>query len=134
MNEEQRQLTKRLRSLEEDAALTWLQTVYPAEERESSGTAVWLIPHRSWNKRNQIELLNYYCLEQGRPFLVFPFMQFMQIGLFLKLIQPHLPYESEKIDLWVYRFRSALKNKKLNETDREQVSKFLSEFENYDRS
>lgn len=134
MNEEQRQLIKKLRSLDEDAALEWLKGVYPAENTEASGVAVWLIPHRSWSKKNQIELLNCYCLEPERPFLVFPFLQFMQIGLFLKLIRPHIPYKSEKIELWLYRFRSAIKNKKLTDADSERVHQFLSEFGSNDES
>jgi hypothetical protein len=127
MNEKQRQLAKKLRSLDEGAAFEWLCSNYPAGNVEASSTAVWLIPHRSWSRKKQVELLNYYCLEKERPFLVFPFMKIMKIGLFLDAIRDHVPYESEKFELWVYRFRTSARNIRLTGSDDEKIQQFISE-------
>lgn len=93
---------------------------HPPERLDKYAIAINLIPHRSWKRAHQVDLLYAYCLNEGRIFTVFPFLKFMRIKLFIKHIMPYLPENSQKQDLRLYRLNSAIKNQNRNLNDAEK--------------
>ena len=117
-----------LRKMGSDDAADWLMDQYPIE-RPDYGNAIILLAHRSWKKRDQIRLADYYFQKipfaNSRPYEVFA--SFMSTSNLIKMLRKHLPNSTSDLDLLVYHLEPILRKKSRETSKNDIVDRFLEE-------
>lgn len=101
---------------------------YPAGALDY-GSAIAIIPHRSWERKDQIRLARHYLqripFAHGAPYAAF--LSFMSVPVFIDVIREHLPRDKGDLSLLMYYLRPALLSKAVTETDKDYAARFLDQ-------
>lgn len=125
MDERLRKLCSELRSMDSESAITWIMEKYPITE-DSWGEAVLLLPHRSWEKKDQLKLANYYLsrvpFASARGYEAFA--SFMSVSALVGVLRKYIPSEPSDRDLFRYYVIRVLENAAKHEKDKKLVKDF----------
>lgn len=103
MKLDQSEACKKIRALSSEDAVEWLIANY-SFETGSAGEAYVIMPHRSWTKRDQTKLAEYFLSNvphrSDRGYKAF--LKFMSLPRFIKALERHLPEDRQQRDLMRY--------------------------------
>jgi hypothetical protein len=126
MDEKQREICAHLRELQSSEAASWLMAHYPTSSSHW-GEALVVMPHRSWEKRDQIRLAKYYLsripFASARGYEVFA--SFMSVKNMIAVIRNYIPPISEDKKLLAYHIAPVLRRKAESDKDLAIVGSLL---------
>ena len=126
MDEKQRAICAHLRTLSSAEAADWLFEHYPTSSA-NWGVALQAIPHRSWERCDQIRLAQYYLA--GVPFASARgyevFASFMSVPNLLAVLREYIPTRREDKQLLGYHLAPVLRRIAKSERDRAAAGSFL---------
>lgn len=126
MDEKQRQICDQLRELQSSEAAGWLMEHYPTSGGHW-GEALLVMPHRSWEKRDQIRLAKYYLSKipfaSARGYEVFA--SFMSVASLISVIRDFVPPSAEDRRLLEYHLSPVLRRKAESDKDLAAIRSFL---------
>ena len=103
MNEAQRNACNHIRMLDSERAADWLIERYSIGN-PNSGEVFKVMPHRSWEKRDQIKLADYFLKDlphrSGKGYEAF--LSFMSIPAFIGVLRRNVPLAQNDKDLLTY--------------------------------
>lgn len=124
MNQNDKNACRFLRKMSSHNAAEWLIATYPISNM-NWGYALSLIPHRSWEKKDQLYLANYYL--QKIPFSskdgYEAFTTIMSISNLVKVIRNYLPKTLTDARLLDYYLIPILKKHHKNASDIDIIEK-----------
>lgn len=128
MDERQREICDHLRQLSSSDAATWLMEQFPTGA-SNWGEALIAMPHRSWEKPEQIRLANYYLAKipyaSARGYEAFA--SFMSIARLISVLGQHVPLAADDKRLLAYHLTPVLRRKAISDSDQALVRSFLDE-------
>ena len=106
-----------------EEAATWILSKYKFENN-NWGEVFIIIPHRSWEKSDQIRLAEYYLknIPFANPRGYESFLSFMSLNNFVNTIQKYLPQNKTKKELLKYYLLPLLNKKANSENDKNTIS------------
>jgi hypothetical protein len=128
MDERQREICDHLRRLSSSDAATWLMEKFPTNTN-NWGEALIAMPHRSWERPDQIRLANYYLAkipyasERGYE----AFASFMSIARMISVLRSYIPPAAEDKRLLAYHLGPTLRRKAMSDTDKALIRSFLDD-------
>lgn len=125
MNSDRQNVCRVLRGLTSADAVEWLIQNFNSE-KGNSGEAYVVIPRRSWEKKDQIKLANFYLgnLPHRSDLGYRAFLKFMGLPNFISVITSHLPDDPEQRALVDYYLRPILEAHPSKERHKDLVEEF----------
>ncbi|QVM93258.1 hypothetical protein JYG34_09685 [Pseudomonas entomophila] len=124
----QRSQRRQLAQMSSAQAADWLLSTYPIESPDW-GEGLFLIPHRSWKKSDQLRLARHYLQKvpyaSQRGYQVFA--SFMSVASLLGCIREQLPLNHPDLELLLYHLQPTLAAMAKHGKDAERVAEFLGE-------
>ena len=122
-----KEIRSELGKMTSSQAADWLIENYPVDSSEY-GTAIALLPHRSWKRSDQVRLAKHYMSKI--PFasakVYEAFASFMSIELLISEIKKKMPQNGSDLSLLMYHLVPVLELHAKNDTDRELIQQFTS--------
>lgn len=109
MNEAQKEALAKIKNLGAEEAVCWVLEKYSIEN-DDYGEVFGIIVHRSWPKREQMQLADYYLskvpFSSERPYKAF--LSFMSVKTFIGVLKKFVPDAAAERELLAYHLRPLL--------------------------
>lgn len=129
MDNKLKMLCAELGKMPSSQAADWLMETYSVDGPEY-GTAIALLPHRSWKRPDQVRLAKHYLKKM--PFasskVYEAFASFMSVELLISSIKEQMPTDRSDVNLLMYHLVPVLERSVKNDNDRELIKQFVANY------